>query len=117
MVAQYEPLPEANHNAVVGIEFPAALMAKLAVLFIQSQRYDHPRVTLRQQLTSQLYLQNGIAVDAFRPDGDNLVAQMMHAIQFGDYASFYAAIANNADPTVIAPIDALKALMAQKSMD
>lgn len=110
----YEPMPESNHNGVVGIEFPQFLLSKIVALFLRSEQYDHPRVTLRHDLTSQLYLQNGINVDSFRPEGDSLLAQMMHAIQYGDYVSFYAAIAQNADPTLIWPIDQLKEQMAER---
>ncbi|NDJ86358.1 MAG: bifunctional phosphoglucose/phosphomannose isomerase, partial [Chloroflexi bacterium] len=49
----------------------------------------------------------------FRPEGDSLVAQMMHAIQFGDYLSFYLAMINDADPAVIAPIKALKKALSE----
>jgi glucose/mannose-6-phosphate isomerase len=110
--AMYEPMPEANHNNVVGIEFPTFLMSKLIVQFIRSAAYDHPRVALRYDLTGRMYMQHGIATDTFSPQGESLLAQMMHAIQFGDYLSFYAAIAQNADPTTIVPIDELKAMMA-----
>jgi hypothetical protein len=69
-------------------------------------------VALRYDLTGRMYMQHGIATDTFSPQVESLLAQMMHAIQFGDYLSFYAAIAQNADPTVIVPIDELKAMMA-----
>lgn len=112
MVAMYEPLPECNYNTIAGIEFPTALMTKITALFIRSRHYDHPRVNLRHKLTFKLFLQNGIAVDTFRPHGDSLLAQVMHAIQYGDYVSFYAALGNGIDPTIIMPIDEIKDQMA-----
>ncbi len=111
--AMYEPMPEANHNGVVGIEFPEQQLGKTVALFIRSRAYDHPRVALRHELTSQLFLQAGVNIDSFTPEGDTLLAQMMHAVLFGDYMSFYAAIAHNADPTLIWPIDQLKEQLAQ----
>jgi hypothetical protein len=54
-------------------------------------------------------------VDRFAPVGNSALAQMMHAIQFGDYLSYYTAIAHNADPGLIPPIVELKqALAAQR---
>lgn len=106
--AMYDPMPEMNHNSVVGIENPAALMDKIAVVFITSREYDHARVALRHSLTFKLLLQNGFNVDKFRPRGRSLLAQMMHAIFFGDYVSYYAAIGTEKDPTVIEPIMELK---------
>ena len=106
--AMYDPLPEMNHNSVVGITYPKDQLKKLAILFITSREYDHPRVALRHTLTFDLFNQNGMMVDKFRPRGRSLLAQMMHAIYFGDYVSFYAAIANQTDPTEIPPIMELK---------
>jgi glucose/mannose-6-phosphate isomerase len=111
--AQYEGLPEANHNAVVGIEFPEERMMNMSAVFISSKQYNHPRVYLRHKLTHQLYLQNGIMVDTFHPQGESALAQMCHAVQYGDYLSYYAAIAYEADPSAIAPIVQLKMQLAQ----
>lgn len=106
--AIFEPLPEMNHNAVVGIEFPQAPLEQLIVVFINSDEYDHPRVSLRHQLTAELLAENSIMVEHFIPSGDNALAQMLHSIQFGDYLSYYTAIAYGVDPAVIAPINKLK---------
>ncbi|MBI5961011.1 MAG: bifunctional phosphoglucose/phosphomannose isomerase [Chloroflexi bacterium] len=111
--AQYEPMPEANHNAIVGIEFPKARIPNMLGLFITSPQYDHPRVKLRHDLTYNLFLQHGIMADKFVPKGQSALAQMCHAIQHGDYASFYVAMAYGADPTPVTPIIELKTQMAQ----
>jgi len=113
--AQWEPMPEANHNAVVGIGFPAEQMIKMTAVFIMSPTLDHPRVLLRHELTLKMCLQNGIMTDTFKPQGTSALAQMMHAIQYGDYLSYYAAIAYGADPTEIAPIIELKEQLAAHS--
>ena len=67
--AQYEALPEANHNAVVGIGFPEERLPNMTAIFIMSKEYDHPRVYLRHKLTYQLLMEHGIMVDKFRPQG------------------------------------------------
>ncbi|MCB9437778.1 MAG: bifunctional phosphoglucose/phosphomannose isomerase [Anaerolineales bacterium] len=110
--AMFDVLPEMNHNTVVGIEFPQEVLGKLAVMFIASPQYDHPRVALRHQLTQELFLTSGIMTDRFEPVGDNPLTQMLHAIQFGDYLSYYTAMAYGADPAVIMPIQELKAALA-----
>lgn len=111
--AQYETMPEANHNTIVGTEFPAEVMTKMAAVFITSS-LDHPRVQLRYDLTFKMYLANAIMADTFVPRGDSALAQMAHTILFGDYVSFYTAMAYGADPTTIAPITELKEQMAQQ---
>jgi glucose/mannose-6-phosphate isomerase len=110
--AFYEPIPEMNHNGIVGIEFPQFLISKIGALFLRSN-YDHPRVALRYDLTKNLFLEVGIPSDSFEPDGNSLLAQMMHAILYGDYITFYAAIAQGVNPTTIWPIDQLKEEMAK----
>jgi glucose/mannose-6-phosphate isomerase len=111
--AQYEGMPEANHNAVVGIDFPEERIMNMSAVFISSKEFNHPRVYLRHKLTHQLYLQNGIMVDTFHPKGDSALAQMCHAVQYGDYLSYYVAMAYGADPSTIAPIVELKTQLAQ----
>lgn len=112
--AVHDPIPEMNHNAVVGINFPQELLGKLSVMFIASPEYDHPRNHLRHDLTQHLLLQNGIMIDRFTPVGKSPISQMMQAIQFGDYLSYYAAIAYGADPAVIMPINELKQALANQ---
>lgn len=111
----WEAMPEMNHNAVVGIEHPDGLLRNVCAIFIASPQFDHPRVALRNQLTYTLFLEHGIMADRFQPRGSSLLAQMLHAIQFGDYVSYYTAIGNGADPTAIAPIVELKSLMAERA--
>jgi glucose/mannose-6-phosphate isomerase len=112
MWAQHESMPEANHNVVTGIVFPAELMKVMLAMFISSPEYDHPRVLLRYQLTTRLYLEYGIGTDQFHPRGDSPLGQMLSAIQYGDYISLYAAVAHDTDPTEIAPIVQLKEQLA-----
>ena len=113
--AQYEAMPEANHNAVAGIINPNERIPNMAALFIASPKYDHPRVSLRYKFTDQIYRQNGIMVDTFQPQGNSALAQMCHAIQYGDFMSYYLAIAYATDPTEIAPIMELKARLADEA--
>lgn len=112
--AEFEPLPEANHNTVSGFGWPMDNGLMLSAQFITSAQYDHPRVRLRHELTYQMCLQNGIMADAFQPDGNSALAQMLHAIQYGDYVSYYTAIATDTDPTSIPQISELKSLLAAR---
>lgn len=112
--AEAEPLPEANHNLVAGLGWPMDHDLSISAQFITSAKYDHPRVRLRHELTYQMCLQNGIMADAFQPDGDSALAQMLHAIQYGDYVSYYSAIATDTDPTSIPQITELKMRLAER---
>jgi glucose/mannose-6-phosphate isomerase len=105
--AEFDFLPEQNHNGVAGLEHPQQGIAKLFCVFLQSS-FDHPRVTLRQELSYRLYLQEGVTVDKVQAQGTSRLAQMMSATQFGDYVSFYLAMENRVNPTPIPAITALK---------
>ena len=113
--AQYEPLPEANHNVVASITFPAEHGLNVAAQFISSPSYDHPRVRLRHELTYKMCLQHGIMADVFSPQGQSALAQVCHAVQYGDYLSFYLAAAYGVDPTAIAPIMELKEQLSRRA--
>ena len=106
--AEYEPMPETNHNTVAAIGFPADHNVPLSAIIITSPTEDHPRVRLRNELMYTMCLQNGIMADTFQPQGATALAQLLHAVQFGDYLSYYTAIGYGVDPTAIAPIVELK---------
>ncbi len=105
--AEYDTLPEQNHNGVAGLDHPRQGIEKLFCVFLQSST-DHARVRLRQELSVKLYLQEAIGVDTVKARGHSRLAQMMYASQFGDYMSYYLAMENRVDPTPIPQISALK---------
>ncbi len=55
----------------------------------------------------------GFTTDSVEAQGKTPLAQMLTCLHFGDYISYYLAMANGADPTPIEPIDHLKAQLAQ----
>jgi glucose/mannose-6-phosphate isomerase len=111
--AYFELMPELNHNTVVGIEEPKTFIDRVAVIQLMSRTYDHPRVTIRHKTTHKLYLQNGLLTEMLYAHGNSRLAQQMNLVQFGDYVSYYLAMAYSIDPTPIGPIDALKAALAK----
>ena len=112
--AYYEELPELNHNTVVGIVAPDELMRNHKFQVIQlTSRYDHPRVALRHQLTHSMLLTEGFITDPIKARGESRLAQQMSMILFGDYLSYYLAMAYKVDPTIIEPIMMLKSMMAE----
>jgi glucose/mannose-6-phosphate isomerase len=110
--AEFDILPEQNHNGVAGTEYPEKGLEKLFAFFLRSS-YDHPRVALRADLTMKLYLQQAIMVDSYMARGQSRLAQMVNATQFGDYLSYYAGMLYGVDPTPIPPISQLKEGLAR----
>jgi len=109
--AFFEQLPELNHNAVVGYEHPADLAGRLYVILLSSSTY-HPRVAARVRITGQILQQRGVDHQVVAAAGESPLAQMFDAVMAGDYASYYLAVLNSADPTPVRVIDFLKQQLA-----
>jgi len=104
--AQFEFLPEADHNTLAGVENDESILEKTMVLFLKGE-HAHPRNLLRADLTKQEMMVAGLAVDSIDFKGISRLAEMWDAILFGDYFAYYLALAYDANPT---PIEALSNL-------
>jgi glucose/mannose-6-phosphate isomerase len=108
----FEQMPELNHNAVVGYDWPADLAAKVAVIMLRSS-LDHPRNSVRFDVTAEILSQKGVTCETVHARGKNPLAQVLSTIHFGDYVSYYLAILNRADPTPVETIAYLKGRLAE----
>jgi glucose/mannose-6-phosphate isomerase len=105
--AQFEFLPEADHNTLAGIVNPEPRLNELVVLFLQSPS-DHPRNRLRSELTRKIFMLQGIATDFVNARGASRLAHLWTALQLGDYIAYYLAMAYQVDPTPVEMIESLK---------
>ncbi len=105
--AYFEFLPEADHNTLQGIYFPEDDFGKTLAFFITS-KHNHPRNKLREEFTRQIYMLEGVTTDFYRAPGRGVLDSMWSALHFGDYLSFYLAIAYGADPTPVPMLQNLK---------
>jgi glucose/mannose-6-phosphate isomerase len=102
--ANFEFLPEANHNTLAGTIHPdEVLMPHTMNLFLRAPS-DHPRNRKRIELTKQAFMLEGLNTDFLDARGDSPLAHMWTMILFGDYMAYYLAMAYGVDPT---PIEAL----------
>lgn len=108
----FEPLPELNHNAVVGYQFPQELAEKVVVVMLTSS-LDHPRHRVRFQVTQEILARQEVTCEMVKARGESPLAQMLSAVHFGDYVSFYLALLHGVDPTPVETIDYLKKRLAQ----
>jgi glucose/mannose-6-phosphate isomerase len=107
----FEPMPELQHNSVVGFDSVQPVGQETIVLMLRSSR-DHARVKIRYVVTAEMLAQSNVAVDEIHARGDRPLAQMMSLIHFGDYVSYYLALLNDTDPT---PVDAIAYLKRRLS--
>ncbi|MCG2770278.1 MAG: bifunctional phosphoglucose/phosphomannose isomerase, partial [Anaerolineae bacterium] len=108
----FEILPELNHNAVLGYQFPAELAQHLVVITLRSH-LDHPRNRKRADVTQEMLKQRGVRCRTIESRGDSPLAVMLSSIHFGDYVSYYLALLNGADPTTVDAISYLKKRLAE----
>jgi glucose/mannose-6-phosphate isomerase len=107
--AQFEFLPEADHNTLQGLMFPEnTLNAHTMTMFLRAPS-DHPRNRLRSDLTRQAFMLEGLNTDFTDGRGDSPLAHMWTLILFGDYMAYYLAIAYGIDPTPIPALENFKA--------
>jgi len=107
----FEAMPEIDHNAASGIHFPPGLAEQMCMIFLAGAT-THPRNRLRFELTQQLFEGQSIRCRRIETPGQTTLAQILTAIQLGDYVSVYLAALYDTDPTAIEDIAGLKRRMS-----
>ncbi len=102
--ANFEFIPEADHNTLAGTLHPEEVMAPHTMNLFLRAPSDHPRDRKRLDLTKQAFMLEGLNTDVIDAGGDTPLAHMWTLIHFGDYMAYYLAMAYSVDPT---PVEAL----------
>jgi glucose/mannose-6-phosphate isomerase len=110
--AQFEALPEANHNALAGLQQPEQALSSAMALFLRASSY-HPHNLLRTELTKQAYLLEGLNTDFVDAQGKTPLAQQWTALHLGDYVAYYLAMLYETDPTPIEVLERFKRQLAE----
>jgi glucose/mannose-6-phosphate isomerase len=111
-IASFEALPEADHNTLAGINNPEENFGKELAIFLRASA-ETARNQLRGDLTREIMMLEGIGTDFYTAKGVTRLEQMWTALLFGDYVSYYLAMAYDTDPTPIPAIENLKERMLQ----
>jgi glucose/mannose-6-phosphate isomerase len=105
--AQFEELPEADHNMVAGVMRPEALIQRAMIIFLNA-RTEHPRLQKRVQATRNVMMVEGFNTDVMEAQGETRLAQQWTSLLLGDYTAFYLAMTYGVDPTPVVAIESLK---------
>lgn len=105
--ADYLTLPDLNHFLLEGLAHPEGNKENLAFLFIDSELYSS-EVRRRSELTKQTVEKNGIKVLEYRTEAGSAVGQSLELLQLGSWMTFYLAIVNDEDPSLIPWVDWFK---------
>jgi len=105
-------LPEADHNEVVG--WPgSAQLGPFSAVFLDDPD-THPRNALRSELTAAEAQAGARVVERVTARGVTRLERLVSLVLLGDLVSLYLAVLAGTDPVDIAPIDRLKASLAQR---
>jgi glucose/mannose-6-phosphate isomerase len=126
--AVHGELPEADHNQVMAFDGPfggsaagdaddffrdrteeSATGVHLVVL---RDTEEHPQVTKRREVSSDLARERGVPVTELMAEGTHPLERIASLIALTDYASVYLALISGIDPTPVAAIQELKARIA-----
>ena len=111
--ANFEFLPEANHNTLAGTMHPQEVLnPHIMILFLRAPS-DHPRNRLRSDLTRKALMLEGMNTDYVDARGRTPLAHMWTMILFGDYVAYYLAMGYGVDPTPVQVLVEFKDAMAE----
>lgn len=110
--ANFEYLPEADHNTLAGIYHPEETLSKEIRIFLEAN-LENQRNGKRAEVTRQVMMVEGLNTDFVKSFGKTKLAQMWTTLFFGDYTAYYLAMTYEIDPTPIDPINSLKEAMRE----
>ncbi len=113
--ANFEFLPEANHNTLAGTLNPSETLGAHTITLFLTAPSDHPRNKLRSNFTREIYMTEGMNTDAIDARGESPLAHIWTLILFGDYTAYYLAMAYSTDPTPVEALVNFKKAMANAS--
>ncbi|MBN1265056.1 MAG: hypothetical protein JXA25_06160 [Anaerolineales bacterium] len=113
-LAQFEALPEGNHNMLEAVHFPLELHPAALMVFLQADSY-HPRNLLRSQFTRENFAGAGLPTEVVIAAGANRLSQQWTSLHYGDYVAYYLALGYGIDPTPVQSMQAFKARLSAVS--
>jgi glucose/mannose-6-phosphate isomerase len=110
--AAWEPMPEANHNAIEGSLNPRELGDGLAV--VQLRHADEPaEIAERYRVVEELLAERATTRHEVWAEGSSPLARVLSTVAWGDLLSVYLAILYQTDPTPVTLLAMLKERLAR----
>ena len=110
--AQFEELPELDHNSVAGTVQPKEVIDRSLVVLLRS-KFSHPRNDRRIDITRELFARQGWQMEVVSGTGEDPLSQMYTCLHFGDYTAYYLAMLYSTDPSPVAVIEDLKKMLVK----
>lgn len=110
--AQFEFLPEADHNTLAGLDYPQEILLKTYAIFLESANY-HPQNSKRMNLTFDQFMIAGLCTDRIMFTEKSTLSEIWKLIVLGDFVTFYLSMLYEVDPTPIAALEEFKTSMKE----
>lgn len=110
-LAHYLPLPEMDHNEIVGWENPREMLKRSIIFFIKDK--DTGKLEKRFRITEEMIKELAGEIFEVIPKGDTFLSRIFYLIQRGDYLSYYLALEYGVDPLPVRRIEELKMRLAK----
>lgn len=111
--AYWNAFPELNHNEILAL-VRNDLLANPFIIMLKNS-LDHPENRVRMNIMTDLFGERDIPYVEVAATGESELAQVMSQIYFGDYVSYYLALANGLDPSPVELIERFKVQLSQKT--
>jgi glucose/mannose-6-phosphate isomerase len=112
--AMYEPMPEANHNAIEGTLNPRELSDALYVVEVR-EREEPEHIAARYTVVEELLGERATNRSVYWAEGPSRLARVLDAVAMGDLVSVYLAILYQTDPTPVTLLAMLKERLARST--
>ncbi|MGH2418238.1 MAG: bifunctional phosphoglucose/phosphomannose isomerase [Candidatus Limnocylindria bacterium] len=110
--AMFEPMPEANHNAIEGSLNPRELSDALYVVEVRDPD-EPPQIGERYRVVEELLGERATNRSTVWAEGPSPLARVLTAVALGDLVSVYLAILYQTDPTPVTLLAMLKERLAR----
>ncbi len=110
--ASYEPMPEANHNAIEGSLNPRELADAPVVIEIRDPD-ESEAIAARYRVVEELLGERATNRSAVWAEGPSPLARVLAAVAVGDLVSVYLAVLYQTDPTPVTLLEMLKERLAR----
>ncbi|HNV85602.1 MAG TPA: bifunctional phosphoglucose/phosphomannose isomerase [Candidatus Omnitrophota bacterium] len=111
-LAAHHLIPEMNHNEIAGWARSFPMIKNLAAVLLRDSD-EHPRVSVRMEITKKLIRAQGGSFAEARSVGRSLLARVFSLIYLGDFTSYYLAGDYGVDPMSIGSIEYVKKELAK----
>ena len=110
--ASWEPMPEANHNAIEGSLNPRELGDAPYIVQLRDPE-EPPEIAERYRVVEELLGERATNRSEVVAEGPNPLARVLTTVAYGDLVSVYLAILYQTDPTPVTLLAMLKERLAR----